>query len=464
VFKYTIKLYMKKIMNTVSKLKPFPSELFETAKSIVARLKASGHKAFFVGGCVRDTVMRIPPKEYDITSSASPEQIMTIFSNTVPVGASFGVILVLEGKHKFEVATFRKDESYSDGRHPDRVIYSGDEREDVIRRDFTINGMLYDPTTEEVIDYVGGMEDLKRQVIRTIGNSYDRFNEDKLRMMRAVRFGARFSYELEKDTLLAIKRLAPLISQVSPERIRDEVVKITSQKNPGLGLRLLRETGLLFHILPEIDEMYEVPQPPEFHPEGDVFTHTCLVLDRLFEITDGDTSPELAMGALLHDVGKPPTLTVSDRIRFNGHDRVGAEMARKICKKLRFSNKQIETITSLVMEHLRFKDVFHMRESTLKRFLAMPDFEDHLKLHLADCLASHGSTEAYDFVKKKLEEFEQEEIKPKPILTGYDLIEMGYTPGPIFSKILDSLEEAQLEGILKDKEEARKFVLERFPI
>jgi len=451
-------------MTTVFKLTPFPGELFETAKSIIEQLRASGHRAFFVGGCVRDTVMKIPPKEYDITTSASPEEIMRIFPNTVPVGASFGVILVIRDIHKFEVATFRRDESYSDGRHPDRVIYSTDEREDVTRRDFTINGMLYDPVTEEVIDHVGGMEDLKRRLIRTIGNPYDRFNEDKLRMMRAVRFGARLGYELEKDTLRAIEELAPLISHVSAERIRDEIVKITTQENPGPGLGLLRETGLLKHVLPEVDRMYDVPQPPEFHPEGDVFTHTCLVLDRLFEIRKGDLSPELAMGALLHDVGKPVTFTVTDRIRFNAHDRVGAEMSKKICKKLRFSNKQIEIITSLVREHLRFKDVFNMRESTLKRFLGMPHFEDHLALHLADCLASHGSTEAYDFVKRRLEEFKQEEIRPRPILSGYDLIEMGYKPGPIFSEILDSLEEAQLEGIVKDKDEAKRFVIERFPV
>ncbi len=451
-------------MKTVFKLTPFPSELFFKAKGIVVRLRDLGHKAFFVGGCVRDAIIGIPPKEYDITTSAKPDEIMKIFSNTVPVGASFGVILVIEGKYKFEVATFRKDESYSDGRHPDRVIYSTDEREDVTRRDFTVNGMLYDPTTEEVVDYVGGMDDIKRQVVRTIGDPSDRFNEDKLRMMRAVRFGARFSYEIERDALMTIKEIAPLISRVSAERIRDEVIKITSQKNPGLGLRLLRETGLLFQIMPEVDEMYEVPQPPEFHPEGDVFTHTCLVLDRLFEIAEGDISPELAAGALLHDVGKPPTFSVSDRIRFNGHDRVGAEMSTKICRRLKFSNKHTETITSLVREHLRFKDVFNMRESTLKRFLAMPYFEYHLKLHLADCLASHGSTEAYDFVKRKLNELKEEEIKPTPILSGHDLIEMGYTPGPIFSKILNSLEEAQLEGLVKGKEEAKSFIIEKFPI
>ena len=451
-------------MNGSFKLKPFRSELFNTARMMVERLRASGHKAFLVGGCVRDTVMGSPPKEYDITTSASPEEIMRIFSNTVPIGASFGVILILEGEYKFEVATFRQDESYSDGRHPDRVIYTSSERDDVTRRDFTINGMLYDPITEEIIDYVGGLDDIKSGIVRTIGSPYERFNEDKLRMIRAIRFGARFNYEIEEETLHAIRKLAYRISDVSTERVREEIVKIITQKNPGFGLELLRQTGLLSHILPEVDKMYGVPQPPEFHPEGDVFTHSCLILDKVFEITEGDPSLELSVGALLHDVGKPVTITFEDRIRFNAHDIIGAEMAEKICKRLRFSNKDIERIEALVSEHLRFKDVFNMKESTLKRFLGMPYFEDHLTLHLADCLASHGSTEAYDFVKKKLEEFKEEEIKPKPILTGYDLIEMGYTPGPIFSEILESLEEAQLEGNVKDKEEAKKFVLERFPI
>lgn len=451
-------------MTAVFRLSPFPSELFETAKSVVEHLRASGYRAFFVGGCVRDTIMGTPPKEYDITTDAKPEEIMRIFSNTVPVGASFGVVLVLENRYKFEVATFRRDESYSDGRHPDSVVYTSSEREDVMRRDFTINGILYDPMTEEAIDYVGGKEDIEKGIIRTIGDPYERFNEDKLRMMRAVRFASRFKYEIEESTLRAIKKLAPLISQVSAERVRDEVVKIISQKNPGYGLRLLRENGLLVHILPEIDKMYGVPQPPEFHPEGDVFTHTCLVLDKIYEITKGEPSLELSVGALLHDVGKPDTLSIEDRIRFNGHDKVGAEIAVKICRKLRFSNKETERIKALVREHLRFKDVFNMKESTLKRFLRMPYFEDHLMLHLADCLASHGSTEAYDFVKKKLDEIKEEEIKPKPILSGYDLIEMGYKPGPIFSKILDSLEEAQLEGDIKDKEEAKRFVIERFPV
>jgi poly(A) polymerase len=380
------------------------------------------------------------------------------------VGLSFGVILVLQDGFKFEIATFRKDESYSDGRRPDRVVYTSSEQEDVCRRDFTINGMLYDPITEEVIDHVKGIDDLKMGIVRAIGSPYERFNEDKLRMIRAIRFTARFNYELENETVHAIKELAHRITDVSAERIREEIVKIITQKNPGVGLKLLRQTGLLSHILPEVDKMYGVPQPPKFHPEGDVFTHTCLTLDKLFEITEGKPSIELGVGTLLHDVGKPPTFSFEDRIRFNAHDRIGAEMAEKICKRLRFSNKEIERVSDLVSEHLRFKDVFNMRESTLKRFIAMPYFEDHLILHLADCQASHGSREAYDFVKKKLEEFKEEEIKPKPIITGYDLIDMGYIPGPIFSEILDSIEEAQLEGIVKDKDEAKKYVLDKYPI
>lgn len=446
------------------KLNPVHDDLFQVAKDTVGLLRGSGHKAFFVGGCVRDLAMHINPKEYDISTSADPHEVMKIFPNSVTVGVNFGVVIVLRDEFKFEVATFRREESYSDGRHPDNVIYSNDETEDVLRRDFTINGMLYDPFSEDLIDYTGGLNDIKGETIKTIGNPNERFKEDKLRVLRAVRFGAQLDYEIEENTLRAIKEMASSISHVSAERIRDEILKIITQGNPGNGLKLLRETKLLKFILPDVDRMHGVPQPPNFHPEGDVFNHTCLIMDKLYEITNGKQSPELAMGALLHDVGKPDTYTESDRIRFNGHDRIGAEISRRICKGLKLSNKQIEIIASLVREHLKFKDVFNMRESTLKRFLGMPNFEDHLKLHLADCLASHGLTEAYEFVIKKLGEIKIEELKPKLLLNGFDLIEMGYTPGPIFSKILDSLEEAQLEGTLEIKDDAKKFVLSNFPL
>ena len=447
-----------------NKQSPIHNDHFQMAKGIVGQLKSAGFKAFLVGGCVRDIAMGIPPQEYDIATSATPQDVMKIFPSTVPVGVSFGVVLVLEGNNKFEVASFRKEEKYTDGRHPDRVVYSTDEKEDVMRRDFTINGMLYEPFEETVIDLIGGLDDIKRRVIKTIGEPDDRFKEDKLRMLRAIRFGAGLDFVIEQDTFLSIKSLAPLISQVSKERIRDEIIKIITQSHPGNGLRLLRESKLLRYILPEVEKMNGVPQPPEFHPEGDVFNHTCIILDKLYEITGGDNSPELAMGALLHDIGKPDTYTVTDRIRFNGHDRIGARMAKNICKDLKFSKKQIEIITSLVKEHLKFKDVFKMREATIKRFLGMSNFDDHFKLHLADCLASHGSTEVYDFIVKKLKDYKKEELKPKPLLNGYDLIDMGYPRGPLYSKILGSLEEAQLEGTVTNREDAKSFILKEFPL
>ncbi len=451
-------------MKRVIKLEPRESELYRVAKQVVTTLNNKGYSAYCVGGCARDMVMGKSPWEYDITTSATPEQVTEIFSHTVPIGASFGVMLVLKDEFTFEVATFRKDESYSDGRHPDSVTYSGDVEEDVLRRDFTINGMLYDPIKEEVIDYTGGLDDIDAGIIKAIGEPVKRFTEDKLRMMRAVRFCSRYGFEIEKKTYEAILELAPEIYQVSSERVRDELIKIISQENPGTGLMLLSETGLLNMILPEIEKMRGVEQPPEFHPEGDVFVHTCLVLDKLYENAQGEVPPELALGALLHDVGKPPTYSVSDRIRFNAHDRVGAEMSRSICRKLKLSNKQSDTIYELIREHLKFKDVFKMRKSTLKRFIGMEDFDLHLALHLADCQASHGMRDAYDFVVEKLEELGEEEIKPKPLIGGQELIDMGYKPGPLFSEILNAVEEAQLEGEIASHEEALELVSSKYPL
>lgn len=451
-------------MKRVIKLEPRESELYRVAKQVVTTLNNKGYSAYCVGGCARDMVMGKSPWEYDITTSATPEQVTEIFSHTVPIGASFGVMLVLKDEFTFEVATFRKDESYSDGRHPDSVTYSGDVEEDVLRRDFTINGMLYDPIKEEVIDYTGGLDDIDAGIIKAIGEPVKRFTEDKLRMMRAIRFCSRYGFEIEKKTYEAILELAPEIYQVSSERVRDELIKIISQENPGTGLMLLSETGLLNMILPEIEKMRGVEQPPEFHPEGDVFVHTCLVLDKLYENTQGEVPPELALGALLHDVGKPPTYSVSDRIRFNAHDRVGAEMSRSICRKLKLSNKQSDTIYELIREHLKFKDVFKMRKSTLKRFIGMEDFDLHLALHLADCQASHGMRDAYDFVVEKLEELGEEEIKPKPLIGGQELIDMGYKPGPLFSEILNAVEEAQLEGEIASHEEALELVSSKYPL
>ncbi len=440
----------------------FEEKIFSGALEVVKTLRKKRHEAFFVGGCVRDALLGVSCDEIDIATSATPEQVRGSFAKTVAVGESFGVVLVIKGEMKFEVATFRRESGYGDGRHPESVDYTKSPEEDVRRRDFTINGMLYDPVSLELYDYVGGLEDLERGIVRTIGDPEKRFVEDRLRMMRAARFASCLDFELDAAAHSAIGDLASGISAVSEERIREEMVKILTRRNPGNGLRLLSSCGLLGHFLPEVECMHGVRQPPEFHPEGDVFEHTCIVMDMLYGNTDGCYSEELAVGALLHDVGKPPTYSESDRIRFNGHDRVGARMSEGICRRLRFSRKQIKRISELILEHLKFKDVFNMRESTLKRFLSLPYFEEHMQMHLADCMASHGKTDAYDFIREKMEEYGREEIKPIPLLGGQDLIDLGYSPGPAFSEMLGQVEELQLENRLSSKEEAIEFVLKNY--
>ena len=441
----------------------FEKKNFAGALEVVKTLGEKGYEAFFVGGCVRDALLGVECDEIDIATSATPEQVQQAFSKTVAVGKSFGVVLVIKGDMKFEVATFRKESSYGDGRHPEHVDYTKSAEEDVRRRDFTINGMLYDPVSGELYDYVGGIGDLERRLVRTIGDPEERFGEDRLRMIRAVRFASCLDFELDEAALSSIRKEAAAISVVSGERIREELVKILTRRNPGNGLKLLSSSGLLEHFLPEVECMHGVGQPPQFHPEGDVFEHTCLVMDMLYGNTDGLYSEELAVAALLHDVGKPPTYSESDRIRFNGHDRVGARMSEGICRRLRFSKKQIKRISELILEHLKFKDVFNMRESTLKRFLSLPYFEEHMQMHLADCMASHGQTDAYDFIREKMEEYGREEIKPPPLLSGQDLIDLGYSPGPVFSEILGRVEELQLENRLVSKEGALDFVLKNYP-
>lgn len=441
----------------------FEKKNFAGALEVLKTLGEKGYEAFFVGGCVRDALLGVECDEIDIATSATPEQVQQAFSKTVAVGKSFGVVLVIKGDMKFEVATFRRESSYGDGRHPEHVDYTKSPEEDVRRRDFTINGMLYDPASGELYDYVGGIGDLERRLVRTIGDPEERFGEDRLRMIRAVRFSSCLDFELDGAALSSIRNAAAAISVVSGERIREELVKILTRRNPGNGLRLLSSSGLLEHFLPEVECMHGVRQPPQFHPEGDVFEHTCLVMDMLYGNTDGLYSEELAVAALLHDVGKPPTYSESDRIRFNGHDRVGARMSEGICRRLRFSKKQIKRISELILEHLKFKDVFNMRESTLKRFLSLPYFEEHMQMHLADCMASHGQTDAYNFIRGKMKEYGREEIKPPPLLSGQDLIDLGYSPGPVFSEILGKVEELQLENTLSSKDEALGFVLKNYP-
>jgi poly(A) polymerase len=423
----------------------------------VETLRKKGHEAYFVGGCVRDRVMKIVPQDYDIATDARAGEVMKIFKRTIPVGAKFGVVIVVRDGINFEVATFRRDGDYIDSRRPIAVHFS-DAKEDVLRRDFTINGLLYDPVKRKVIDYAGGMQDIREKTIRTIGDPYERFSEDKLRLIRAIRFSARFKFKIEKKTFEAVRKLAPQITEVSAERLRDELVKICTGKNAGYGLELLRESGLLAVVLPEVTKMIGVEQPPEFHPEGDVYTHTKMMFDDMKE-----PSTELAFAVLLHDVGKPRTFRRAERIRFDGHTNVGARMADTILRRLRFPNDERDAIVTAVFNHLKFMDVKKMRVNRLKRFLKEPTFPMELELHRLDCRASHGMLDNYRFCKKKLKEYSKEEdLRPKPLVNGNDLIAMGFTPGPVFKKILTAVEDGQLEDKLKTKGDAIAFIRKKF--
>jgi len=429
----------------------------ELAEQICATLRRNGHQAYFVGGCVRDLELGRGPADYDVCTDARPDRVQELFPRSLAVGAKFGVILVVDEETQVEVATFRSDIGYSDGRHPDRVVYSDTPEEDVRRRDFTINGLLMDPTTKEVLDFVGGRADLRAGTVRAIGDPLLRFKEDKLRMLRAVRFASRFGFEIEPKTMRAAKYLAPRILEVSLERIRDELTKLLTEGAARTGFELLDETALLGVVLPDVARMKGVEQPPQFHPEGDVWIHTRMMLEKL----QPNCSPTLAWGVLLHDVGKPPTFAPAagpgTRIRFDGHVDVGARMAEYICRNLRFSNEDIEQIEALVANHLRFKDVPQMRTATLKRFVRLARFEEHLELHRLDCLASHGSLAMYNFVRKFLAETPPEAVRPPKLVNGDDLRDMGLAPGPRFKEILLAVEEAQLEGRLNDRESALQF-------
>ena len=432
-------------------------EPLELARHIVAKLKASGHQAYFVGGCVRDMLLGGHPKDYDIATEARPEEVAALFPGSDLVGAHFGVVLVRAAGAQVEVATFRSDHAYVDGRHPISVEFETDPRQDVLRRDFTINGLLLDPDRDEILDFVGGREDLQNRVVRAIGEPEKRFHEDHLRLLRAVRFAARLGFEIEAGTLRAIQRLHHLILKVSAERVRDELIRILTEGGARRGFEMLDETGLLADILAEVAAMKGVAQPPEYHPEGDVWIHTLLLLEKL-----ENPSATLAMGALLHDVGKPPTFRVAERIRFDGHVEKGVEMATAIMNRLRFSSDQIRQVTALVANHMRFKDVPQMKESTLKRFLRVENFAEHLELHRLDCLSSHGNLDHYELMRRKWEEMPPGELKPAPLITGQDLIAGGYQPGPAFARILAAVEDEQLERRIRTPEEAMALVRGRF--
>ncbi|MGA3088769.1 MAG: CCA tRNA nucleotidyltransferase [Terriglobales bacterium] len=462
-------------------------QTIEHATEIVRTLRDRGYQAYFAGGCVRDLLLDRQPADYDVATDATPSQVMEVFPQTFAVGEQFGVVLVpfppddraargpdgvrFPDKGAVEVATFRSDIGYSDGRHPDQVRFSKDPRQDVERRDFTINGMMLDPlgfdpsspasTTHAILDFVGGRNDLQAGIVRAIGDPEHRFAEDKLRMLRAVRFAARFAYQIEPATMAAIQELAPQIRQVSPERVREELTKMLTEGRAGVAFQLLDQSQLLPEVLPEIAAMKAVPQPPQFHPEGDVFVHTLLLLEKL---TPGG-SKTLAWGALLHDVGKPPTFRVAaDRIRFDGHVEVGVKMAAAICRRLRFSNEETDQILALVENHMRFADVQRMNQSTLKKFLRLPAFNEHLELHRMDCLSSNGQLDSYEFSRMQLHSMPPEAIRPVPLLTGRDLIEAGYKPGPRFKQLLSAVEDEQLEGRLTSHEQAIEYVRNQFPV
>jgi poly(A) polymerase len=476
------------------------------ALAVARTLRDAGHQVFFAGGCVRDLLLGAAPKDYDVATSATPDQIVALFPRTFTVGAHFGVVLVCETLSDeyiaTEVATFRNDGAYSDGRRPDAVRFSTSPREDVLRRDFTINGMMLDPLAFDAtgdaeaatLDYVHGRDDLAAGIVRAIGDPTLRFAEDKLRMLRAVRFAARLSFQIDAATAAAIRRHATNIHQVSTERVRDELTRILTEGGARRGFELLFDLGLLAEVLPEVVRLRGVQQPPEFHPEGDVWVHTMLLLEKLSATTDrvphpsrplamGGTytlpgpsvpaasiSASLAWGALLHDIGKPATFQPSNpaipghRIRFNGHVEAGVRVAEVILNRLRFSNDDTAQIVALVKNHMRFGDILHMRPATLKRFLRMPKFAEHLELHRLDASSAHGDLRLYGFARMQFEAEPAPEHRTPPLLTGQDLIAAGYRPSPQFKAMLTLAEDAQLEGAATTHDQALALVTERFPI
>lgn len=434
----------------------------ELADRICARLRDRGYQALLNGGCVRDLLLGRQPLDYDVATDATPDRVQQLFPASLAVGARFGVVIVVEDSTQVEVATFRSDVGYGDGRHPARVEFTSSPEQDVLRRDFTINGLLMDPQSHEIFDYVGGRADIQARLVRAIGDAELRFEEDKLRMLRAVRFAARLAYTIESRTFSAIGKRAAEIGEVSHERVREELNKMLTEGAARRAFELLDESALLAEVLPEVARMKGVEQPAQFHPEGDVWTHTLLMLEKL----PAGVARTLAWGVLLHDVGKPPTFKPpSDpggRIRFDEHVEVGVRIAQEVCSRLRFSHEETEQIASLVANHMRFKDVERMRQSTRKRFVRLPAFEQHLELHRLDCVSSHGSLSAYHFVQDFLSSTPPEAVRPPRLLGGEDLKNMGFEPGPLFKDILAAIEDAQLEGQIGSREEALEFVRRRF--
>ncbi len=427
------------------------------AEQICSTLRRRGFRALLAGGCVRDMLLKTPPRDFDIATNARPFEVAELFERTIDIGAAFGVQVVLLPEGPFEVTTFRKDGPYHDGRHPCSVAFTGEE-EDARRRDFTINALFYDPVDRKVLDYVGGLDDLRTGLVRAVGVPRERFEEDHLRLLRAIRFAARLRYAIERETYQAIRESAPRITLTSAERIRDELLKMLTEGGTRRAFEMLDDTGLLHQILPEVSAMKGVAQPPEFHPEGDVFTHTLLMLDLL-----NHPSAALALGVLLHDAGKPATQTRTDRIRFNDHDKAGAIIAREVCERLRLPRRDTERVVWLVAQHMRFQHIPKMRESKRKRTIRADGFEELKELCRIDCLASHGNLDTVVWVENYQAQLPPESLRPEPLVQGNDLIALGYPPGPLFSKILKHVEDLQLDGRLTTPDEARAFILAHWP-
>ncbi len=430
-----------------------------TAKEIVARLQSAGFAAFWVGGCVRDFLLGREPQDFDIATDAKPEQVEKLFKKTIPVGKKFGVIIVVENKQQFQVATFRAEADYQDGRRPEKVVFANAEA-DASRRDFTVNGLFYNPLTEKIHDWVGGEKDLRAKIIRTIGKPEERFGEDHLRMLRAVRFAAQLNFKIEPGTFAAIQTLAPKIKVISAERIREELIKLFAPPHAGRGLVLLRDSGLLEHILPELAATVDCEQSPNFHPEGSVFNHICLMLEKM----PAGAHESLPWAAILHDISKPVTAerdAATGKIHFYGHEKVGAEMAEAILRRLKFPNKQTEAIVEAVRHHMQFKDVKQMRKATLRRLLMRETFPLEMELHRLDCLGSFGDLEHYNFLLEEAEALKQQPAIRPPLLTGNDLIKLGLKPGKELGALLAEIREQQLSDELKTPREAKAWVKEK---
>lgn len=430
----------------------------QEATRIVLRLRSAGYEASFVGGCVRDSVMGVIPDDYDIVTSALPDQVMALFNRIVAIGAKFGVIAVIVEGYSFEVATFRSDDVYIDGRRPSDVHFTC-AKEDALRRDFTVNGLLMDPVTGEITDYVDGLADIQKKIIRTIGDPDKRFQEDHLRMLRAIRFTANLNFNLDSFTQESIAKNVAQIQTISAERIQDELNKLLTRGGARRGLELMVQTGMMREILPEVDAMQGVDQPLRFHPEGDVWQHTLIMLEILSKEKKTNVNPALAWGVLLHDVGKPVSRSEDENgVHFYGHAKQGEKIADEIMQRLKFSRAQREAVLDLILQHMNFMNVQKMRPARLKRFLRMPDFNLHLELHRLDCLASHGMLDNYEFCRNQLENLTVEELHPPRLLNGEDLIALGFTPGKIIGEILHALEDEQMEGRISSRDEAIIFV------